>query len=286
MGAEEIRQRLLGKFRDVTADRVERMAHSLALFADRGGEDLKAEIARELHTLKGEARMMGFAGIAQLAHACEDLLGVLPPAHPGERAAALRDACEAIPALLDEPAEGGPRAEQLADQVRALVRAPAEQRAEREAPRVELRGDRPAQSIRVDVDRLDEIAAMAGDLLVDGAKAVGRTREIQSLLARWSRLSERLAQTRAGGAAAAREEDRIEGDLHLLRADSFRFLRRHSDAVTAVRGQMERLAERVAEARLVPLASILAGFPQAALELARHQGKELVCDVRGADAGV
>jgi len=286
MSADEIRQRLLGKFRDVTADRVERMAHSLAAFADRGGEETKAEIARELHTLKGEARMMGFSGVAQLAHACEDLLAVLPPSHPGERAAALRDACESIPALLDEPAEGGPRSEQLSVQVRALLRAPAEDRAEREGSRVELRGDRPAQSIRVDVDRLDEIAALAGDLLVDGAKAVGRTREIQSLLARWNRLTERLAQARGGRSAAAQEEDRIEGDLHLLRADSFRFLRRHADAVTAVRGQMERLAERVAEARLVPLASIVAGFPQAAVDLARQQGKELSCEVRGADAGV
>jgi len=287
MGADDIRQRLLGKFRDVTADRVERLAQSLSAFEARGGEELKAEVARELHTLKGEARMMGFAGVAQLAHACEDLLAVLPTAHPGERAGALRSACEAIPSLLDEPPEGGERSEQLALHVRGLLRAPARGEAEVEAPRVELRGDRATQSIRVDIDRLDEIAAMAGDLLVDGAKAVDRTREIQSLLARWTRVSERLAQAQGGkGRTSEHEADRIERDVHLLRTDSFRFLRRHADAVTAVRGQMERLADRVAEARLVPLASILAGFPKAAVDLAHEQGKELTCEVRGSDAGV
>jgi len=285
MGADEIRQRLLGKFRDVTADRVERLAQWLSTFEGGGGEELRSEIARELHTLKGEARMMGFAGVAQLAHACEDLLAVLPAAHPGERAAALRRAVEAMPSLLDEPGAGGPRSAELAGQVRGLLRATAEGSPEAEVPRVELRGDRPAQSIRVDVDRLDEIAALAGDLLVDGAKAVDRTREIQSLLARWNRLSERLAAAR-GQEPSEREAERIEGDVHLLRADSFRFLRRHADAVTAVRGQMERMAERVAEARLVPLASILAGFPRAAVDLAHEQGKELSCEVRGADSGV
>jgi len=287
MGADEIRQRLLGKFRDVTADRVERLAQSLSTFEEKGGEELKADIARELHTLKGEARMMAFAGVAQLAHACEDLLAVLPPIHPGERTSALRKACEAIPGLLDEPAEGGPHSAELSEQMRGLLRAPAGGKAEREVPRVELRGDRPSQSIRVDVDLLDEIAAMAGDLLVDGAKAVDRTREIQSLLGRWNRLFERLAQSRDGASpSASREADRIEGDFHLLRADSFRFLRRHVDAVSAVRGQMERLAEQVADARLVPLASILAGFPRAAVDLAREQGKELACEVHGANSGV
>lgn len=281
MGADEIRQRLLGKFRDVVADRVERLVQSLSAFEDRGGDELKADIARELHTLKGEAHMMAFAGLAQLAHACEDLLAALPPTQTDDRAAALRGVCQAFPSLLDEPAEGGTRCAELCAQVQSLLRSSGPGKAEREALRPGLGVDRSSQSIRVDVDRLDEIAAMAGDLLVDGAKAVERTREIQSLFARWSRLFERLPSARA-----AEDADRVEGDLHLLRADSFRFLRRHVDAVTAVRGQLERLAGRVADARLVPLAGILAGFPRAAVHLARDQGKELDCQVHGAEAGV
>jgi len=283
MGAEEIRSRLLGKFRDVAADRVDRLAHALAAWEERGGDELRAEIARELHTLKGEARMMGFAGVAGLAHAAEDLLAVLPAGHPGERAAELRRACREIPSLLDEPPAGGARTAEATAHLRALVRAP------RDAPsgpahRFELRGDGPAQTIRVDVDRLDEIGAMSGDLLVEGVRAVERIRELQGLVARWNRIADRLVARaeRAGG----REAERLERDLHLLKGDSFRFLRRHGDAVVGVKGQMERLADRVAEARLVPLASILEGFPAAAGDLAREQGKDLACEIRGAEAGV
>jgi two-component system chemotaxis sensor kinase CheA/two-component system sensor histidine kinase and response regulator WspE len=285
MGAEEIRQRLLGKFRDVTADRVDRLAHALSAWEERGGDDLRAEIARELHTLKGEARMMGFAGVAGLAHAAEDLLAVLPPGRPGERAADLRRTCREIPALLDEPPEGGARTAEATAHIRGLVRAPrGEGGPTGPAHRFELRGDGPAQTIRVDVDRLDEIGAMSGDLLVEGVRAVERIRELQGLVARWNRIADRLVARadRAGG----RDGERLERDLHLLRGDSFRFLRRHGDAVVGVKGQMERLADRVAEARLVPLASILAGFPPAAQDLAREQGKEVVCEIRGAEAGV
>jgi len=290
MGADEIRQRLLGKFREITVDRVERLAQGLVAWEERGGDELRAAIARELHTLKGEARMMGFGGVAQLAHAAEDLLGVLPAGHPGERAGALRRACQGIPALLDEPPEGGPGAAQATARIRGLMRSPGPEGAAPgpEAPRAELRGDGPAQSIRVDVDRLDEIGALSGDLLVEGVKAVERIRDLQSLVARWNRIADRMLARaeRLRRRGDAREADRIEGDLHLLRADSFRFLRRHGDAVVGVKGQMERLADRVAEARLIPLSSILAGFPPAARDLAREQKKEVSCEVRGADSGV
>jgi two-component system chemotaxis sensor kinase CheA/two-component system sensor histidine kinase and response regulator WspE len=286
MGADEIRQRLLGKFREVTGDRAERLVQALAAWEERGGDELRAEVARELHTLKGEARMMGFGPLAELAHAGEDLLAVLSPGRPGDRAVALRHACQAVPELLEEGPAGGPRTAELTAQLKGLVRAPREG-PEPEAPRAELRGDRPAQSIRVDIDRLDEIAALAGDLLVDGARALHRTRDLQTLLARWNRIADRLQAAQGGrGRPGRREAERLEGDLHLLRADSFRFLRRHVDAVAAVREQLERMASRVAEARLVPLASILAGFPPAARDLAREQGKEVSCEVKGSDAGV
>jgi two-component system chemotaxis sensor kinase CheA len=210
---------------------------------------------------------------------------VLPPERPGERAAELRRACREIPSLLDEPPEGGPRTAEVAAHLRGLVRAPRGPGAGAgPVHRLELRGDGPAQTIRVDVDRLDEIGAMSGDLLVEGVKAVERIRELQALVARWNRVADRLvARSERSG---ERDGERLERDLHLLRGDSFRFLRRHGDAVVAVKGQMERLADRVAAARLVPLASILAGFPPAARDLALEEGKEVACEIRGADAGV
>jgi two-component system, chemotaxis family, sensor kinase CheA len=293
MGAEEIRQKLLGKFREVTQDRVEKLSTSLLALERGGGEEAKGEIARELHTLKGEARMMGFTGLSQVIHAAEDLLKILPAQKPGDRLDALLKACDAIPGFLSAAPDGGAPAQQWVARLRGLMRAPggdvtAGVVAEPEAPRAELRGDKAAQSIRVDVDRLDEIATMAGDLLVDGARSAGRTKDLVTLFTRWSRLADRVVtvseKLRAQGLDKVAEQ--IEGDVHLLHSDTFRFLRAHADSVSSARGQFALLADRVGAARLVPLASLLAGFPRAARDLAKEQGKEVDCLVKGGDTGV
>ncbi len=314
MPAEEIRRQLLGKFRDVTADRVEKISSSL-LELERGaaGEPLR-EVARELHTLKGEARMMGFIGLSQVLHAAEDVLKALPPCGAGDELEGLLAACDAIPAFLDGPPEGGEAARSLAERLRSLAgrgaAAPLSPKAglddpavipaatvppaqpiaaaEPQAPKAEFCGDKAATSIRVDVDRLDEIVALAGDLLVEGARAQGRTKELLSLLSRWGHVADGILavteKLRSDGDVKA--ADQIEGDIHLLRSDTFRFQRRQTDASSAAQRQFALLAERVGTARLIPLSEILAGFPRAARDLAREQGKEVDCTVRGGETGV
>ena len=307
MGAEEIRQKLLGKFREVTADRIEKISGQLLEFERGGGVEAKQEVARELHTLKGEARMMGFLGISQVVHAAEDLLKVLPAERPGDRVDVMLKACDVIPTLLDGPPDGGAPAQELVTRLRSMIRAgrpepeapaPAAPEGAPEGapgavpeaaePRAELRGDKPAASIRVDVDRLDQIAALAGDMLVDGARAMVRTRELSGLLTRWNRISDRVVavaeELRAAGAVKLGEQ--IERDVHLLRSDTFRFLRGHVDAASSAQSQFALMADRVGAARLIPLAGILAGFPRAARDLAREQGKEVECIVRGGETGV
>ncbi len=83
--SEEIRQKLLPRFRETTADRIEKISSAL-LELERGAAtpEVGQELARELHTLKGEARMMGFVGISSVVHAAEDLLKALPAAEKGE----------------------------------------------------------------------------------------------------------------------------------------------------------------------------------------------------------
>ena len=67
--------KFLGKFRDATRDHLRRMnGLLLRLEAKPSDSDAVVELMREIHTLKGEARMMGAASMADLAHATEDLL--------------------------------------------------------------------------------------------------------------------------------------------------------------------------------------------------------------------
>jgi two-component system chemotaxis sensor kinase CheA len=299
--SEEIRQKLLPRFRETTADRVEKISAALLeLERGKGTSELTEELARELHTLKGEARMMGFVGISSVVHAAEDLLKALPAESPGERLDALLKACDAIVPLLDAPVDGGAAAQKLAESLRELIAgAPPAGEAEKptitgeheivrpEAARAEL-GAKPVSSIRVDVDRLDEIAALAGDVLVEGARAIRRSRDLNALFARWARLSDRIVALaeKMREAKSSRLLEQIEGDVHLLRSDTFRFARAQTEAASSAQAQFGVLAERIGTARLIPLSGVLAGFPRAARDMAREQGKEVECVVKGGETGV
>jgi two-component system chemotaxis sensor kinase CheA/two-component system sensor histidine kinase and response regulator WspE len=322
---EEFRRRQLPKLRETTADRLEKISDAL-LSMEKGpaAAELLQEVARELHTIKGETRIMGFVGVAAVVHAAEDLFKAAQAAPTGDQIDALLRACDGIVPLLDGPVDGGDAAATLAEGLRALIpagegappaatstptststttstatRTPipagkgangAARRPDGPSPesRLELRGDKPAASIRVDVDRLDEIAALAGDMLVEGERSIRRSRDLNGLFARWARLSDRVIALaeRTRSPRTARLVEQIEGDVHLLRSDTFRFARTHTEAASSAQAQFGVLAERIGAARLIPLSGVLAAFPRAARDMAREQGKEIECAVRGGETGV
>ena len=80
--------------------------------------------------------------------------------------------------------------------------------------------------------------------------------------------------------------DRLEGDLHLLRDDVFRFVRHNADGLNALHGNLSYLADHVAEARLVPLSTIFEAFPRAVRDIAHQQSKEVNLEIENAGVGV
>jgi chemotaxis protein histidine kinase CheA/CheY-like chemotaxis protein len=66
---------LIEKFRSVALDRIEQMNVLLVgLERDPGDDEATEELLREIHTLKGEAKMMGFADVNLVSHQTEHLL--------------------------------------------------------------------------------------------------------------------------------------------------------------------------------------------------------------------
>src|SRR5690606_27913450 len=90
------------------------------------------------------------------------------------------------------------------------------------------------RSIRVNVELLDAVGLLSGDLLVDSARSRLRAKELDGLLQRYARLGDRfLRVTESLHATGELRQvlDGIESDLHLLRDDAFRFTRGHGDGV-------------------------------------------------------
>src|SRR5690349_7292472 len=80
------RDAMLERFRAGLLTRVARIEKLVESQADgTGGADERREALGELHTLKGEARMLGLTGLAELTHALEGYIG-----HGGTSTGALR----------------------------------------------------------------------------------------------------------------------------------------------------------------------------------------------------
>jgi two-component system, chemotaxis family, sensor kinase CheA len=72
---EDKRRRLENKFRRLTAERITALGGTIvSLENDAAAHSGCAEIARVLHTIKGEARLLGLAPIADIAHGLEELV--------------------------------------------------------------------------------------------------------------------------------------------------------------------------------------------------------------------
>ncbi len=107
------REALTEKFRVVCGARLGKLAEGLAaLAADASDEEARDGVERELHTLKGEASLLGFSAIARVAQALERRLGSATPARfvpagaEGERWAAGLALIERLRLRAPDDAEG------------------------------------------------------------------------------------------------------------------------------------------------------------------------------------
>lgn len=104
MDTEALKKSLLTKFVEVTQDRLQKIQLGVLEIEKPGASAAVESVARELHTMKGESRMLGLAAIGQLAHACEDLLKAWRDGKFDARVCTdtLLHGCDAIADLLDD----------------------------------------------------------------------------------------------------------------------------------------------------------------------------------------
>ena len=348
MDTEALKKSLLKKFQEVTADRLQKIQLGVIDLEKETADQAAEDVARELHTMKGEARMLGLAAIGQLAHAAEDVLRAeregktatetatdvmlracdvlsdliedLDAAHTGtsateEMVKALAEVSgHPVPALgpVRRPAASAvppppkpavqaptpvappavvqaPVAAQAAPRVAEPVAVAAPAAKEEEAPSAAKANSIADRSIRVNVEVLDSLGLLAGDLLVESARGRLRSGETAQLFERFSRLGDRflrISEEVDVPDSIRTELERAEADLHMLRDDAFRFVRRNGDGINTLHGNLAQLADHVAEARLVPLSTVFDAFPRAVRDIAKTQNKEVDLVIENADIGV
>lgn len=249
------------RFREIAAGRVKRLEQELLNW--EGDEDASlAETLRELHTLKGEANVLGQQVIAQLSHAVEDALGAV---HTGqrERSPALLDG---VLAALDAMGIAVSGASLPSEQVQAILAelgsgssegAPAEPAREQIA---QPWTERERQTLlRVDPERIARLSELASDLLMLRDRGERRARELLDVVREVRR-------------ATRGEEPPWLARLVLLTRET------SSDAFRNARFVGE-LSDQLRQLRLSPIRDLLEGYRRSARDLARRADKEINVEI-------
>jgi chemotaxis protein histidine kinase CheA len=252
------REALVAKFRSTARERLARVARALLELQEGGGApEAVTTLSRELHTLKGEGRMLGFARLAEVVHEAENVLAAarevddrLGPGTCARLRSALPDLEEAVLADGEEPVRA------------ALDRAQAK-----------LRG-----GVTVPPDA--GVPAPAPAPLKPEERPVGRERWVQVNAATVDTLVEQLAGLNTGFQRMAFQfkgarDPAVEGG-EVARALAEQFDR--------CRTQLAEITSGAWALRFLPVEPLLEQAGRHARELALDQGKRLKVVVEGAGA--
>jgi two-component system chemotaxis sensor kinase CheA/two-component system sensor histidine kinase and response regulator WspE len=276
----ERRRALFAKFRATAADRIRRMSLALIDLEDgRAAPGQAAEVARELHTLKGEGNMLGLPRVGAVAHAAETaLLAAGGEAADPAACALVRRALGLVERTLDEDPPG-------ADATGALAAVTAElgAAADRSAPpsipqpapsapsspssRRSTRADGEARAPAPSAERWVQIAAGRVDGLCD--HVAGFTSDFRAL----SRRLEALFKAVAGEGGAPR------GSLVAA-------TRVAAEELDRCRSRLADINDAAWALRLSPVDPLLADLQRHAREIALLQGKRARVTARSGGAAL
>ena len=240
--------------------------HLVELEAKPDDPELLNEIFRAFHTIKGTSGFLGFSRTSELTHRAEEVLDRLRKGQMSVN----QDVMDALLAVLDimkglledikesqaEKADIGPAMAMLeallkgeATPVEVPGKAP-ETVQQVEAKAVARAMGRAAETIRVDVRRLDQLMNLVGELVLSRNRLLQLNGEIGTM-----HKGERIAE----------ELDLATSQLDLLTSE---------------------LQEMVMKTRMVPVGRVFNKFPRLVRDLCRASGKEVRLVVEGEETEV
>lgn len=225
-----------------------------ALELERGGSaELVGRLLRHAHTLKGAARVVRKADIADRAHAIEDALA---PLRDGSTRATSEVVARVL-ALVDEIA-------------RAITELDAQ-------PSPAATAVEATPIVRAELGEMDALL----DGIIETSSHVGALHAVAGELESAVRLTDVLAAqlSTGGGRDAAKRRELVEALRDLIRRCE-RELRGGIERTTRELGQVRDTAEQL---RLVPAATLLGSLERTAHDAAHTLGKQVTFEGRGGD---
>jgi two-component system chemotaxis sensor kinase CheA len=287
----------VGKFVEEARDRIKALgAALLRLEQNPGAVEATAAALREAHSIKGSALMLGFSDIAQISHTLEDLFVAAkqnPALLDSEAFDVVFSAVDRVTSRVEALARGEKDAVEVRDicgNLAAVLDAGSRKNRGRVRPLISedpkaVKSPELRQSLRVPVEKLDRLAHLAPEMVVQSLKAFERHTELRRLERVLSRLRDRVREARLTpetadidrGAELADYADALDSITRRMRE----FLVNFSDDRVRLNLISEDLRQSVIELTMLPVASVFDGFPRAVRDLARTFNKEIELTIRG-----
>jgi chemotaxis protein histidine kinase CheA/ActR/RegA family two-component response regulator len=299
--------RLLAKFRDTALQRLERLTR--AVLASEAGEataDQFAEARRDLHTIKGESRLLGLTHCNALAHGLEDLLHTLP--EQGRADGAVTDLLlRGFDALLDmivravegdrsigdaaslmeeidRALGGGDTTTEMAPPVVPAASAPAEdddaEPAKESIASETAPTDTGLETVRVGTERISELTEIYAELRAGALRQGDMLTSLRALATDLDALTQRYTKTARSDDAGAQGLRRTLDELTGRARGLFEQTRNETHETSTL---LERLGHLSWDMRLMPFSRLFERLPRAARDLARTLGRQVRVHTRGGD---
>jgi two-component system, chemotaxis family, sensor kinase CheA len=278
--AERARLELIDEFSRVARERLDKVSFSwLALERQPDDRALAEDLLRQMHTLKGEAKMMGFADLSLVAHRSESIIiaaqqrGFVVPDRFGDL---LLAAVDTMGALLSKKAgtpDAGIDLSQLFDRIDSMSSELAADGSA--APRPERPSHPPGQPkpARVDPERFLRVGLEAVSFVADASMELllGQTRFEHSLRS-FRELQVEVEEALAARKAADRGQS---GTMQYLSNRLTTLVRSLEDNVYENARRTGELDHRARQLRLVPISGLLNKYVRAAHDLSAALGKKV-----------
>jgi two-component system chemotaxis sensor kinase CheA len=304
----------VGKFVEEARDRIKALGGALLRLEQAPGDvGAIAEALREAHSIKGSALMLGFTDVSQISHELEELFVAAktnPSLLDGDAFDVIFSGIDRMTTRIEALARGEMDAIEVADicaqlgglleksgsdpgtkninndgtisavgsDPRTVPGSDLDVPVVRKAP--ELR-----QSLRVPIEKLDRLAHLAPEMVVQSLKAFERHTELRRVERMLSRLRDRVREARLTPgttdvdrvAQLADYADALDAVTRRMRE----FLVTFSDDRVRLNLITEELRQNVIELTMLPVASVFDAFPRAVRDLARTFGKDVEITIRG-----
>jgi chemotaxis protein histidine kinase CheA len=284
---------LLATFRAEVEERIASLqAGLLVLETHPSPRQVVAGLFRDAHTVKGSARMLGLAGVLQVAHRCEDVLGALRDG----RFVVRRDIIDVLLASCDGITSALPGVDQpvpdehlvaLADALGQVLEGvdPVEVPQWTPEQHVDDEDDtgrvRSSESVRVATDKVYELLDVVGEAELDARRVERASADLDLLTGeqtKWLRMLRQAGVGSIDGDAALALNRLLSVGDELLNAT-----RELRELVDGAHGRLAQVRDGAMSLAMVPIRRVVAGLPRVVRDIAAETGKQAQLVLVGED---